>query len=170
MKQAAYRPGDPNRQQEVKKCDQPIAHQQIHDYCGKQKKLTKHLSSSKTHLLEQITSRSRNVNQNFTADVSDESSEKNSVNICGINAAKDDFTRYLCEKKLQHLGTRNLHKSNSMKNLHTFLHFNQFVSDCFDNHQAVCFSLSRWKISKRISRERVLDDGSLVFIVLLSID
>lgn len=162
VKQAAYRPGDPSRQQEVKKCDQPVSHQQIHDYCGKQKKLTKHFSSSQAHLLEQVTSRSRNVNQNFTADVSDEYSEKNS--------AKDDFTRYLCEKKLQHLGTRNLHKSNSMKNLHTFLHFNQFVSDCFDDYQTACFYLYRWKISKRISRERVLGDGSLIFILLLSID
>lgn len=143
----------------MKKCDQPIAHQQIHNFCGKPKKLTKQFSLNQAHLFDQITSRSRNVNQNFTAEISDEYSEKNSMDICGINAAKDDFTRYLSEKKLQHLGTRNLHKSNSMKNLHTFLHFNQFVGDCFDDQSAVCFYSYRWKISERISWERVLDDN-----------
>lgn len=124
VKQAAYRPGDPNTQQEVKKCDQPIPHH----YCGKQKKLTKQFNANQTHVLERMTSRTENVNQNFVGDSSDVCSEKNSRKMSLITAVKDDFTRYLSEKKLQHLGKMNLHKSNSMKNLPSSSHFYQFVS------------------------------------------
>ena len=128
VKHAAYRPGDPSTQQEVKKCDQPVPHQPIEDYCGKQKKLTKHRSASQTHLLEQISSRTGNVNQNFLDDSNDVCSEKNSTKMCLITAVKNDFTRYLSEKKLHHYGMKNLPRSSSMKNIHSSSHFYQFVS------------------------------------------
>jgi hypothetical protein len=46
----------------------------------------------------------------------------------GITEAKDDFTRYLSEKKLYNVGIINLKKYNSNKNIHTSFEINQFVS------------------------------------------
>jgi hypothetical protein len=135
VKYAAYRPGDPNNQQEIKKCDQPLGFQRIDNYCGKQKKLVKHSSLTHVQLLERVTTSTGNTNQNFAIDTINDGSlecrkkrKKYSTKMLGLTAVKDDFTRYLLEKKLQNVGIMNLKKYNSNKNIHTSFEFNQFVS------------------------------------------
>ncbi len=113
MKYAAYRPGDPNTTQEIKKCDQRSSIQSIDDFCGKKKKLAK------------------NTNQNFTNDsMSDDCSLKyqKKRKIIPISTAMNDFNRYLHEKKLHDLGIIKFKKSKSNKNIHTSLKFNHIVS------------------------------------------
>ncbi len=135
VKYAAYRPGDPNTQQEIKKCDQSLANERIDDYCGKQKKLVKQSSSTHVQLLERVTTPTQNTNQNFAVDTIDDCSlkdrkkrKKDSKKMLVITAAKDDFTQYLAEKKLHDVGIKNLKKSNSIKNIHTWCKVNQLVS------------------------------------------
>jgi len=113
VKYAAYRPGDPNTTQEIKKCDQRSSIQSIDDFCGKQRKLVK------------------NTNQNFINDsISDDCSLKyqKKRKIIPISTAMNDFNRYLHEKKLHDLGIIKFKKSKSNKNIHTSLKFNHIVS------------------------------------------
>ncbi len=136
VKYAAYRPGDPNTQQEIKKCDQPLGNERIDDYCGKQKKLVKQSNSTHVELLERVTTPTRNTNQNFADDAIDDGSlkdrkkrrRKDLEKMLVITTAKDDFTQYLAEKKLHDMGIMNLKKSNSIKNIHTSCRLNQLVS------------------------------------------
>ncbi len=122
VKQAAYRPGDPNIQQEIKKCDQPIGIPSMNDYCSKQKKLVRHSSSIHGQSFERGISPTRNMNQNAVIDTR-KKRKKDSTKMLGITAAKEDFTRYLSEKKLQDVGMMNLKKY-----IPTSFEFNQFVS------------------------------------------
>ncbi len=130
VKQAAYRPGDPNIQQEIKKCDQPIGIPSMNDYCSKQKKLVRHSSSIHGQSFERGISPTRNINQNAVIDTLKyrKKRKKDSTKMLGITAAKEDFTRYLSEKKLQDVGMMNLKKYHSNKNIPTSFEFNQFVS------------------------------------------
>jgi hypothetical protein len=132
VKYAAYRPGDPNATQEIKKCDQQSSIQSIDDFCGKQRRLVKNtINESSTHLqlLEHST---QNANQNFINDSkSDDCSlkyQKKRKKILPIPTAMDDFNRYLHEKKLHDLGIIKFKKSKSNKNIHTSVKFNHIVS------------------------------------------
>ncbi|CAF2440221.1 unnamed protein product [Rotaria sp. Silwood2] len=136
VKYAAYRPGDPNAQQEIKKCEQPVGNQRIDDYCGKQKKLVKN-SSTTTNVqsVERITNPIRNTNQNFANDTMSDCSlkyqkkrRKCSRKLLNTTAAIDDFNRYLNQKKLHKMGIVNLKKSKSNRIIDKSFEFNQIVS------------------------------------------
>ncbi|CAF0891201.1 unnamed protein product [Adineta steineri] len=126
VKYAAYRPGEPNAEQEVKKCDQQLEIQSINNYCGKQKKSIKKnvvknsSSTDDVQLRERVTTpTTKNINQNFTNDMdSDNCSlkyrkkrKKCSIKMSLVSSATDDFNRYLYEKKLSNVGIINLKKS-----------------------------------------------------------
>jgi hypothetical protein len=151
VKYAAYRPGDPNPQQELKKCDQPLENERIDDYCGKQKKLVKRVNNSPT----------RNTNQNFADDVvlkdRKKKRRKDLEKMLVVENAKDDFTQYLTERKLHEMGINNFKKSNSIKNLHTSCKLNQLVSIySFDNR-----SVNLFFCRLNICRKRLKDHSNI---------
>ncbi|CAF0907266.1 unnamed protein product [Rotaria sordida] len=136
VKYSAYRPSDPNAQQEIKKCDQPIGIQHIGDYCDKKKKLVKN-SSTITHVqsIERITNPIHNINQNFATDTMSNCSlkyqkkrRKCSRKLLNTTAAIDDFNRYLNEKKLHNIGIINIKKCKSNRITYKSFEFNPIVS------------------------------------------
>ena len=129
VKYAAYRPGDPNIQQEIKKCDQPLDIQLIDDYCHKQKKLVKSSSLNHVQSFEQIKISKQNINQNCAintmSDFSFKYQKKRKQN--STMTAIDDFNRYLYERKLYNIGIINLQTHKLNRNSHSLCKFNPIV-------------------------------------------
>ncbi|CAF1357185.1 unnamed protein product [Rotaria magnacalcarata] len=132
VKYAAYRPDDPNSQQEIKKCDPAFGIQHINDYCGKPKKLsrTPHIQS-----LERIAIPTQNMNPNCTSETISDCSIKSqkkrrkcSRKSLNTTAAIDDFNRYLNERKLHKTGIIHLKKYELNKKIYESPEFNQIVS------------------------------------------
>ncbi|CAM4925923.1 unnamed protein product [Rotaria socialis] len=104
VKYAAYRSGDPNSRQEIKKCNKTFGIQHINDYCGKPNKLSR---TTRVQSLERIATSTQNMNQNCTSETISDCSIKSqkkrrkcSRKSLNTTAAIDDFNRYLNEKKL----------------------------------------------------------------------
>jgi hypothetical protein len=128
VKYAAYRPGDPNTQHEIKKCDQTLGIQRVDDHCGKSVKSDMKELDKNTSLLERVLTPSRNRNQNFAVETTNRKKRKKCSIKKAIVTEKDDFNRYLCEKKLHDVGITNSKKIKSKKNAPSSAEFNQSVS------------------------------------------
>ncbi|UJR27078.1 hypothetical protein I4U23_008380 [Adineta vaga] len=108
IKYAAYRPGDPNKEQEVQKCDQNTGITHVDNYCVNKKKTRKRKlikSSSLRNILSllHLKNANRNINQNFLKETINQN--------CSLRN----------EKKVHNVGRIHLEKSQSNRNIHTII-------------------------------------------------
>ncbi|CAF1245024.1 unnamed protein product [Adineta ricciae] len=117
IQHAAYRPGDPNPEHEVKKCDQQATIRHVDNFCGKRKEKKSNESDlrSLTHLKRD---RNENCIKETTKDTENEKKKKKySRKILVIPTVNNGFHRYLHKKKLHSTGIIHLQRSQSNPNI-----------------------------------------------------
>lgn len=130
MKSAAYRPGDPDTQHEIKKCDETCLNHQINDCSNKSRKVNE--INNVQSIDDHVTRLAENMNKNCVTETVNDSSvkypKKRTKSSRKTAIAMNDFNEYLNDKKLQKMGI--LHLKNHEVNINTnkFYEFNRIVS------------------------------------------